>query len=140
MRELLSAAEVAEIAAHPVVLGESTELDAIDLISAWASHVRKIDTDRALPWEDHSVGNEHDLAAALHIRDFVEQALTALPGPLRQRLADWVAGVDERFSSFTADDPDGKMARIADVDLSGRAWWWRRVPVDGPIVRDLANY
>jgi hypothetical protein len=31
------------------------------------------------------------------------------------------------------------MAKIAEVDLTGRPWWWR-VPVDGPIKRDLANY
>jgi hypothetical protein len=31
------------------------------------------------------------------------------------------------------------MAKIADVDLAGRPWWWRRVPVSGPITEDLAR-
>ena len=140
IRALFDDDEIAEIAGRSIVLGEDTERDAIDMAIAWDRHVRKIDADRALPWEDHSVWTEHDLAAALYIRDFLERAMGQLPGTLRERLAAWVAGVDEQFRSYTADDPDGKMAKIADVDLTGRPWWWRRVPVDGPIVRDLANY
>jgi hypothetical protein len=32
------------------------------------------------------------------------------------------------------------MATIAEVDLTGRPWWWRRVPDSGPITEDLARY
>jgi len=63
-----------------------------------------------------------------------------LSDSVRARLGVWVTAVDERFRSFTVDDPDGRMGKVADVDLTGRPWWWRRVPVDGPIVEDLARY
>lgn len=132
-------AEIAEIAVHPIVLGEADH-DAIDMAIGWAAHVQKIDADRSLPWEDRSVWTEHDLAAALYIRDFLQDTLDKLRPSLRDRLQEYVGTVDEQFRSYTVDDPDGKMGRIAHVDLNGRPWWWRRVPVDGPIVRDLANY
>ena len=51
-----------------------------------------------------------------------------------------MTSIDERFRSYTVDDPAGRMGKVADVDLTGRPWWWRRVPESGPIVQDLANY
>ena len=132
--------EIDDIAAHPVTLGESTERDAIDLAISWAAHVRKIDTDRALPWSDRSVWTEHDLAAALHMRDFVQMALDRLPSTLRERMRQVVAATDEQFRSYTIDDPRERMAVVAGIDLAGRGWWWRRVPENGPIAQDLAGY
>lgn len=84
--------------------------------------------------------NEHDLAGSLFQRDFLAQALEALPEPTRSKLADWVATADQRFRGYTTDDPSGRMGRVAEVDLAGRGWWWRRVPDSGPIVEDLARY
>ena len=140
IRALFDDDEIAEIGAHPIVLGESTERDAIDMAIAWAAHVEKIDADRALPWEDRSVWTEHDLAAALYIRDFLRDALNKLSASLRDRLQQYVATVDEHFRSYTVDDPAERMGRVAHIDLAGREWWWRRVPDSGPIVEDLAHY
>src|SRR5665647_2269257 len=53
--------------------------DALTLTVGWANHVDKLDKDRRLPWEDHSVWTEHDLEAALRIRDRLAQALSRLP-------------------------------------------------------------
>jgi hypothetical protein len=140
IRSLFSDAEIAEIATHPVRLTEQRDLDAIDLAIAWESSVQKFDLDRALPWSDHSVWNEHDLAGTFFNRDRLQQALEQLPAALRGRLAGRVAEVDEWFHSFTVDDPAGRMARIAEVDLADRPWWWRRIPDSGPIRKDLENY
>jgi hypothetical protein len=87
-------------------------------------HVRKIDADRALSWDDRSVWTEDDLAAALFMREFVQTAMDCLPLPVRARVEAVVADTDERFRSFTTDDPRPR----------------RRVPVDGPIARDLATW
>jgi hypothetical protein len=132
--------EVAAIEALAIPFGSDQVVDALQFAAGWGARVAKFDADRARAWSDRTVWNEHDLAGSLHQRDFLEQAVGRLPASLRDRLASWVAEVDERFRSFTVEDPDGKMARIADVDLAGRPWWWRRVPIDGPIVRDFANY
>ena len=137
---LFGPAETAAIEAHAIPFGSDEVVDALRFAGGWASRVAKFDADRSLPWTDRTVWNEHDLAGSLHQRDFLERAMSQLPTVLRERLAAWVAEVDERFRSYTVDDPDEKMAKIADVDLTGRPWWWRRVPIDGPITRDLANY
>jgi hypothetical protein len=92
------------------------------------------------PWTDRTVWNEHDLAGTLFARDFVQDALDQLPPSLRERMARWVAESDERFRSYTVDDPAGRMAKVARIDLAGRPWWWRRVPDSGPITEDLARY
>lgn len=132
--------DIADIESRAIPFGRDRSVDALQFAAGWAGRVAKIDADRALPWTDGKVWNEHDLAGSLHQRDFLERVLDELPGPLRERLAAWVARADERFRSYTTDDPDQKMAKVADVELAGRPWWWRRVPVDGPIVQDLRNY
>ncbi|MDQ3788230.1 MAG: hypothetical protein M3422_13440 [Actinomycetota bacterium] len=129
-------AEIAEVKPPP----GSGESDALGLAVAWAAHVEKIDDDRALPRTDRSVWTEHDLAAALFKRDFVADALGRLRKDLADRLAIYISEADDRFRSFTNDDSGERMAEIAEVDLSGRGWWWFRVPTSGPIAEDLARY
>jgi hypothetical protein len=137
---LFAPAEVAEIESLAIPFGREQVVDALRFADGWASRVAKFDADRALAWTDRTVWNEHDLAGSLHQRDFLERAMAQLPAELRERLAAWVAGVDDRFRSYTVDDSDGKMAKVAEVELGGRGWWWRRVPDSGPIVEDLARY
>jgi predicted TIM-barrel fold metal-dependent hydrolase len=132
--------EIAEIESGAIPFGSDRTVDALQFAAGWAARVAKLDADRSLDWTDHTVWNEHDLAGSLHQRDFLQRALDELPAPLRERLAAWVSRADDRFRAYTVEDPDRKMAKIAEIDLDGRPWWWRRVPADGPIVRDLQNY
>jgi hypothetical protein len=140
IRAVLSDAEIAEVAAHPVTVAAGTESNAIELAVAWDRHVRKIDSDRALPRTDRQAWTEHDLAGALFLRDRVEHAVDALPAPLALTLRGYLDPADERFRSCTVDDSGERMARVAVVDVTGRAWWWFRVPDSGPIAEDLAQY
>lgn len=134
-----SDADLADIARHRPNPGED-QPDAIDYARAWELHVEKIDNDRALPWTDHSVWTEHDFAATLFQRDFLEQALTRLRPVVADKLRPYVTRTDDRFRSFTEDDSGELMARIAGVEPGTRGWWWYRVPTSGPIAQDLAGY
>ena len=136
----LNSEELAQVEAASWVSEFGHKSDALTLTVGWANHVDKLDKDRHLPWEDHSVWTEHDLEAALRIRDRLAQALSRLPAPFAERLSEVVSEADESFKGFTADDTSARMARIADVALAGRGWWWFRVPVDGPIAIDLSHY
>jgi hypothetical protein len=127
IKALFSEAEIAEIEARPVQLSTKRSRDAIDLAAAWAHQVEKI-------------GDERELAGSLLLRDFLQEALDGLRPPLRERLTDWVAGVDDRYRALTVDDPAGRMALVAAVDPTGRGWWWRRLPDTGPIAEDLARH
>jgi hypothetical protein len=120
LRTTLSDADLAEIAANKPKPGDD-QPDALGLATAWEHHVAKIDSDRALPWSDRSVWTEHDLAAALFMRDFVENALTRLPPALADKVRRYVAITDEKFRSFTADDSGERMAKIAGIDRAGKS-------------------
>ena len=114
--------------------------NAVELAVRWSNSVAKLDDDRTLSWSDHSVWTEHDLVGALYLRDAVETGLDALPEPARAKVAAFVGTVDDRYRSFTVEDPSGRMGVVAVRDLTGRGWWWFRVPSTGPIVNDLRSY
>ncbi|WP_326568868.1 hypothetical protein VSH64_45175 [Amycolatopsis rhabdoformis] len=118
----------------------ATRPDALGWARAWVLHVEKIDQGRALPQSDRSVWTEHDFAAALFIRDFVEAALGRLRPALADKVRECFTAADDLFRSFTVADSGDRIATIAGVDLEGRGWWWFRVPASGPIARDLATY
>jgi len=140
LASLFDPAETAQIEARAVPLSPARSADALELAAGWAGRVEKIDRDRALPWSDRTVWNEHDLAGSLFLRDSLQQALDGLPESIRGKLADWVAAADERFRGYTVEDAEGRMSRVAEVELGGRGWWWRRIPDSGPILEDLARY
>lgn len=135
----LTEEDTSEIAENATLRSDGTEEDVIDLIVAWKLHVEKFDQDRSLPWTDHSVWNEHDLAGALFLRDFTEDALKCLTPSLAAKLRHHVDEIDALFRTFTSDDSGERMAEIASVDMEDRGWWWFRVPDSGPIAQDFAN-
>ena len=114
--------------------------DAIRLADSWTAHVEKIDRDRALPWSDRTVWNEYDLCATLAIRDYLDAAINNLPAPLAVKVSKYSAGSDRRYRSITVTDSGKRMAAVAEVDPSGRGWWWYRVPDSGPILEDLTRW
>jgi hypothetical protein len=140
IRSTLDDHDLSEIEAHKVAVGGRTERDAIDLGVAWAKNVKKIDSDRELPASDRRVWTEHDFAGTLFLRDHLERALNQLSPAVREKIERWVAETDDRFRSFTVDDSGQRTAKVAEVDTSGRGWWWFRVPESGPIAEDLSRY
>jgi hypothetical protein len=140
-----TAAEMAVIDEHAHVDPYGTRDNSLSLTVSWAAHVDKLERDRALPWDDHSVWNEHDLVATMIMRDRLVRALGLIPTELADRLSIIASEVDERFRSFTVEDSGVRMARIAaspnvtDTPVPAD-WWWHRVPVDGPIAIDLSHY
>ncbi len=140
-RARLDADALAVLATHAVSFG-GTRTDALALAVAWQLHVAKLDADRVLAWEDRTVWNEHDLAAALLLRDAAGAALEALPdsaAAVRQSVTRRLGEADARFRDITVDDDGVRMARVAGR-TGERGWWWFRVPDSGPIVRDLERY
>ncbi|AHH15020.1 hypothetical protein NONO_c02030 [Nocardia nova SH22a] len=84
--------------------------------------------------------NEYDLCAALTIRDYLDVAIDMLPIALAAKVSEYVRGPDSRFRAVTVADSGNRMAAIAQVDPTGRGWWWYRVPDSGPILEDLARW
>lgn len=140
IKGMFSEAEMAEIEATSITLGGNTRRNPIELAIAWENSVKKIDADRGLPSSDRSVWSEHDLAGTLFLRDHLEKVLQQLPPSLRERMERYVAEADGLFRSYTVEDPEHRMLRVADVGAQGRKWWWSRIPSSGPIAEDLARY
>jgi hypothetical protein len=140
LRSALGDVDVAEIERHTIKLATDENRDALRMAAAWEAHVNKIDNDRALPWSDRSVWNEFDLVAALILRDYFQEAVDTLPSRLRERVLALVAPVDDRFRGFTVPDSGKRIAKIGEIDMTGRGWWWFRVPDSGPITEDLARW
>ncbi|MFI7669290.1 hypothetical protein [Nocardia sp. NPDC049526] len=132
--------EIVDIKNHPITLKSGEERDAIRLADSWEAHVEKIDRDRSLPWSDRTVWNEFDLNAAFAIRDYLESAINNLPARLGAKMTSYVSEADNRFMSITIEDSGKRMAAVANIDITGREWWWFRVPDSGPIVEDLARW
>jgi hypothetical protein len=109
-------------------------------IVGWLVHVRKLAADLGRSRADRGVWNEHDLVAALEIRDRVEEALAQLDRPLRKRARAFVDRIDQEYQSFTRDDDQRILGRVLGADLVARSsWWWSRIPASGPIAEDLAQ-
>ncbi|MGW4714528.1 hypothetical protein [Nocardia sp. NPDC004260] len=132
--------EIVDIRSHPVTLKSGEERDAIRLADSWEAHVEKIDRDRSLPWSDRTVWNEYDLHAAYTVRDYLESAVNQLPTMLAAKVNNYVSDADNRFTSITVEDSGKRMAAVANIDTTGRGWWWFRIPDSGPIVEDLARW
>lgn len=115
-------------------------LTTLDLIMAWARHVRKIDADRVKSGDDRDVWVAHDLVAAMFLRDFLENCLQRLSPTLAGKSLGEVKKIDDQFLLMTQDDEDGLVERVAGETLTGKPWWWNRIPNFGPLLEDLLAY
>lgn len=121
-------------------MGEANHDDPIDeLIEAWRQHVEKFVAESRLSGSDPSVQRDarvwgaHDLPAAFHLRDRIQHVLTHDQPPTPEELGQ----IDDHFRSTTVEDGRLLIGRLLDEDISGRAWWWQRIPTSGPVVDEL---
>jgi hypothetical protein len=137
---LFTPAELAAIDAATEIDLFGARNDALTSTVAWANHVEKLDVDRALTVDDHSVWTEHDLIAAMYMRDRASRALALLPHELAERLLGPVAAADDQYRGFTVEDSGVRINAINMIPKPDRAWWWYRVPADGPVAVFLSRY
>ncbi|GAA3014936.1 hypothetical protein GCM10020229_27680 [Kitasatospora albolonga] len=114
-----------------------------ELLEFWAQDVARLaaETEGAVEGSGRSGRwNAYDMAGALYVRDRVEREIEAAPEELREALALAVRGADERYRSFTEDDPRMLVARNAGDKVEDQGWWWKRLPVAGPVRDDALEY
>lgn len=109
-----------------------------DLVMAWNHHVERLRKEAGKQEDDaRFTWNEHDYVAALFLRDNLESGLRTSEDDRARKAVD---KVDASFRSFTGEGPAELLPRLADVSPDNRGWWWRRVPLTGPVARDLDRY
>jgi len=79
----------------------------------------------------------HDLIGALHARDRIQRAIRAA-GANSEAVAT-VAVADELFRMFTVVDEDGLLSE-AGMPTPSEPWYWRRIPRNGPVPRELNEW
>jgi hypothetical protein len=112
-------------------------LSVIELVTAWAAHVRKIGADRTMPPDDPRTWGPYDLVAALHIRDFLARCADRLPAELRDKVIAAIVPYDQLFREMTQPDDSQLVARIEQESVAGEPWWWHRIPDSGPLLDEL---
>jgi hypothetical protein len=132
--------ERAELESCRYQMSPQRSLNVIELATAWALHVRKIDADRTMPPDDAHTWGPHDLVAALYIRDFLADCLSRLPERLNEKASVAIRPYDEGFLAVTQPDDDQVVARVAEVDVAGKPWWWHRIPDSGPMLDELRAF
>lgn len=109
-----------------------------DLILSWHHDVERLRAEADAQYRDSdSAWTQHDLVGALFLRDHLESGLRDSGDDAARATVD---DIDESFRSFTADAPAALLPRIADVPAEGREWWWRRIPLRGPVAEALQRY
>jgi len=114
----------------------------LTLISWWASEVLRFQSELDWDWEDpeRTVWNSHDLVGAYYLRNAIEIGLDTLETSMGNRKVALLAAIDELFITFTVEDADSLLRlaeRNSDAELG---WWWRRIPVRGPVPQELRHY
>jgi hypothetical protein len=129
--------ELATLGRQPFRLSVGRSMTALELLTAWSLHVHRIDRERSESGEDPRTWDANDFVAALLLRDFLEDCMVSLPGPLRSKVAELADGVDELFTSITQVDDRHLIDQVTDREQAGRQWWWQRIPDSGPILTHL---
>ena len=120
-----------------VPVSPDTGLGLTDLLGAWWEHLSKFEADLSLSLDDHSVWGVHDYIAALIIRDHLARAMLRVEPILVGQVESVVAEVDRQFMDFTECDEDGCTERTDGRKDLSRGWWWKRVPMRGPVREEL---
>jgi hypothetical protein len=138
--EQLSADDVSHLREVDVQVADQRSLSLVDLLLGWKQHVEKLESDLPLPSSDRSVWGAHDVIAAVSLRSFVQEGLADLESEIRQRVEQFVSGVDETFLSYTEVDELGLLEMIDGRSNPDRDWWWRRIPKVGPAREEINLY
>ena len=142
---LLNADQLAALQRHVVNL-EPEDPDDCDLatvaelLSSWGRRVQRFEDELDKTLDDPTVWIDHDWQGTLYYRDTLAGVLEQLPDRFRRMAEPTVQAMDAHFQRITQVDEDGLLERLFDEDDDhdvGADWWWRRVPVRGPVLDTL---
>jgi|SRR5215475_4525451 len=108
---------------------EQSRHDLAGLVAAWVATVRRIASAQGADYYD-------DYFGYLCWRDDIDEVVAALPEADASVVLKAVEPADVLFKDSTFDDGGEAMTRLSFRIRTDR-WYWRRVPVRGPIARSL---
>jgi hypothetical protein len=114
-----------------------------ELLDGWRLHmVRFQDESRASATMNPYMWGAHDYVAALNLRSLVSRGTEQASNEIQQKVSLLVGLSDEILTSFTEPDVNGLMERFTGEHHTESEWWWRRIPISGPVrdeIRQVAE-
>ena len=86
--------------------------------------------------QDENDASADDYSYLLYCRTLVEQVLRSADEPLRSELLEAIRTPDDLFRELTEEDPDELLGHFVNLSRA-EGWWYRRIPKQGPIRRQL---
>ncbi len=110
------------------VAWRATRQDLAGLVSAWVASVRKI-------VRDHGEDYYDDYFVYVSWREGIGEVIAAVPKDDASIIRRAVEPADAQFKNHTVDDGGKALSRYFTV--KSERWYWRRVPIHGPIANSL---
>jgi hypothetical protein len=111
------------------LVAERNSLSLAGMVEAWVASARRIASGAGDDYYD-------DYYIYVSWRHGIDELIAALPGPDAEIIRKAVEPADIEFRNHTVDD-GGKALSQKFKSLWLERWYWRRVPVRGPIARSL---
>jgi hypothetical protein len=114
--------------ADAVARSKTVRLDLVALVEAWVGSVEVIGRVTSDKYYD-------DYACYVGWREYLDAVMAALPEPDAAIVRRAIEPADTAFRDCTIDDGGAAMSRKLNIKTD--LWYWRRVPVKGPIAQSL---
>jgi hypothetical protein len=116
--------------------GRTKELG--ELIDGWTQQVERLASEALDRDTKADAWGVHDYIGALHLRDLVANVVAKFESDEAVAVETALRAADSNLRSFTEPDAGGLIVTVAAGD-HGSGWWWKRIPVRGPVRREAAQ-
>jgi hypothetical protein len=114
--------------ADAVARSKTVRLDLVGLVEAWVASVEGIVSGTGEDYYD-------DYGCYLGRRDYLDAVMAAVPEADATVIRHAIEPADTAFRNHTVDDGGAALSRKLHINTA--LWYWRRVPVKGPIAQSL---
>lgn len=112
---------------------DSFSIPVSDVIDSWCGHVNRFIDELDEHWEDPSLDlwGIDDLGAAYFIRDSIDRTIE-----LRGTRPPHALELADRCLRLITEQTSDEWTKYIG-DLAGPGWWWKQIPIRGPVKEQL---
>lgn len=137
LKRFLTEAEASRLSSITVQVSPAKSICLVRLLEAWRLHVTRLEEELNLSDSVRTVWGVFDLVAALSLRSFIAQGMRDPRFNHSEGLIRALRDVDSCLVSFTEIDQSETMRRLDGRLRPSDEWWWNRIPLAGPIRREI---
>ncbi|MFD7844011.1 hypothetical protein ACFV4K_13900 [Nocardia sp. NPDC059764] len=110
------------------------------ILLSWALGVLWLGDSISEPETRWNSFSAESMVRMLRARDQIAEVVENIDDPLRDRVTDWIDRYDKIYQLITVEDSKLWIAWKAKLKDYNMAWWWRRIPIDGPVVEEYDHF